>query len=75
MEYIEIHEEDNYFMAKLVKVSKVRRRKKNSCKKIGSPELAEEVTKEPEVENEEIAEIRCSEKVGLTLVRNALEEA
>ena len=61
--------DDYFFKADLISISAPKQRKKNSCK--GKDQKTPEIILESDV----IAEIRCDEKVGLQLIKNALEEA
>lgn len=69
-------QEDGYYHASLISLTKPKERKKNSCKKTEpAKEQQDEEPLEQELERDIIAKIKAAEKVALQMIKISLEEA
>jgi hypothetical protein len=69
-------QEDGYYHASLISMTKPKERKKNSCKKTEpAKEQQDEEPLEQELERDVIAKIKATEKVALQMIKISLEEA
>merc|ERR1712166_508127 len=69
-------QEDGYYHASLISLTKPKERKKNSCKKTEpAKEQQDEEPLAPELERDVIARIKAAEKVALQMIKISLEEA